>query len=50
MQKAIEPLINTYLKETESLGNKKSDLEGYIKYVQTDQLLVPARKAGKTKK
>lgn len=50
-QKAIEPLINTYLKETESLGNKRSDLEGYIKYVQERiSYWYQQGKAGKAKK
>ena len=33
-QKAIEPLINSYIKEMESLGHKKSETAGYLKFIR----------------
>jgi TRAP-type C4-dicarboxylate transport system substrate-binding protein len=33
-QKAVEPLIASYIKEMESLGHKKSETEGYLKFIR----------------
>jgi len=33
-QKAVEPLIASYTKEMESLGHKKSEVDGYLKFIR----------------
>lgn len=33
-QKAVDPLISSYTKEMESLGHKKSETDGYLRYIR----------------
>ena len=33
-RKAVEPLINSYTKEMETLGHKKSETDGYLRYIR----------------